>query len=74
MSEIVSGRVSINELRRIDIAYLLGREEVKPDLKLLEKNIRGKSVLVTGGSIGSELCRQIAELGPKRLILYERLD
>ncbi len=74
LSEIVSGRVSINELRRIDIADLLGREEVKPDINLLEKNIHGKSVLVTGagGSIGSELCRQIAELSPKRLILYER--
>jgi FlaA1/EpsC-like NDP-sugar epimerase len=74
LSEIVSGKVSINEIRKIDIADLLGREEVQPDPDLLEKNIQGKSVLVTGagGSIGSELCRQIVQLEPERLVLYER--
>lgn len=71
--EIVSGKVSINNIRKIDIIDLLGREEVLPDPKLLSKNITEKSVLVTGagGSIGSQLCRQIAILNPRCLILYE---
>ena len=71
--EIVSGRVSVTSLREIDIADLLGREEVPPNPKLLEANITSKTVLVTGagGSIGSEICRQIAQLNPKKLILLE---
>lgn len=74
ISEIISGRVSISDIRKIDIVDLLGREEVEPDPNLLEKNIRGKAVMVTGagGSIGSELCRQILRLLPKRLVLFER--
>lgn len=73
LEEIVSGKVSIAQIRQVDIADLLGREEVLPDLQLLKANITGKSVLVTGagGSIGSELCRQIAQQAPKALILYE---
>jgi FlaA1/EpsC-like NDP-sugar epimerase len=73
MGDIITGKVSINEIRNIDITNLLGREEVKPHLDLLEKNIQDKVVLVTGagGSIGSELCRQIIEHRPKILILYE---
>ena len=73
MSEIVSGKVSINEIRKIDIIDLLSREEVEPDPILMQKNIRNKVVLVTGagGSIGAELCRQIIEQNPKVLILYE---
>lgn len=73
MGEIVSGRVAISQIRKIDVAELLGREEVMPDPELLHLNVTGKSVLVTGagGSIGSELCRQIAQLEPKCLILYE---
>ncbi|MBU3915613.1 polysaccharide biosynthesis protein [bacterium] len=74
IGEIISGRVSINELRKIDITDLLGREEVKPDPALLRQNVQNKVVLVTGagGSIGSELCRQILQLQPKRVILFER--
>lgn len=73
VGEILSGKVSLSEIRDIDIADLLGREEVAPDPELLGMNITGKNVLVTGagGSIGSELCRQIAQQQPKCLVLYE---
>jgi FlaA1/EpsC-like NDP-sugar epimerase len=72
-AEILTNKVSINEIRRVDVADLLGREEVLPEPALLSRNVAGKSVLVTGagGSIGSELCRQIAHLHPTCLILYE---
>jgi FlaA1/EpsC-like NDP-sugar epimerase len=73
LGEIVAGKVSINQIRNIDVVDLLGREEIQPDPQLLTKNITGKSVFVTGagGSIGSQLCRQIAQLNPRCLILYE---
>jgi FlaA1/EpsC-like NDP-sugar epimerase len=73
MRQLLSGEVSINQIRNVDVADLLGREEVLPYPELLEINVTGKSVLVTGagGSIGSELCRQIALLEPKCLLLYE---
>lgn len=73
IGEILSGKVSISKIRNIDIADLLGREEVAPNLELLRMNVTDKCVLVTGagGSIGSELCRQIASLKPKCLVLYE---
>ncbi|MDJ0702391.1 MAG: nucleoside-diphosphate sugar epimerase/dehydratase [Leptolyngbyaceae cyanobacterium MO_188.B28] len=70
---ILSGQVAIKELRDVDIADLLGRAEVAPELSLLRQQISGKAVLVTGagGSIGSELCRQIAQQQPTCLVLYE---
>ena len=73
LEEIVTGKVSIAHTREIDIADLLGRAEVLPDPELLRADIAGKTVLVTGagGSIGSELCRQIAQQYPRLLILYE---
>jgi FlaA1/EpsC-like NDP-sugar epimerase len=73
LAEIVAGRASLSEVREVDVADLLGRDQVPPDPKLFDACIRGKSVLVTGagGSIGSELCRQIARLQPTRLVLYE---
>ncbi|MEM9219327.1 MAG: nucleoside-diphosphate sugar epimerase/dehydratase [Cyanobacteria bacterium P01_F01_bin.150] len=73
LTGIISGKVSISELRDVDIVDLLGREEVVPDYGLLRKQITDKAVLVTGagGSIGSELCRQIVQQSPKCLILYE---
>jgi FlaA1/EpsC-like NDP-sugar epimerase len=73
LEEIVSERVSITQTREIDIADLLGREEVLPHRELLKANIFGKVVLVTGagGSIGSELCRQILQQRPQLLLLYE---
>ncbi|NJQ98288.1 MAG: polysaccharide biosynthesis protein, partial [Hydrococcus sp. CSU_1_8] len=73
MRQLLSGEVSISQIRSVDVADLLGREEVLPYPELLKINVAGKSVLVTGagGSIGSELCRQVAQLSPKCLILYE---
>jgi FlaA1/EpsC-like NDP-sugar epimerase len=73
LMDIVSGRAKINDLREIGIEDILGREPIPPDQQLLKDNITGKSVLVTGagGSIGSELCRQIVRLNPLRLILFE---
>jgi FlaA1/EpsC-like NDP-sugar epimerase len=72
-AEILTNKISINEIRRVDVADLLGREEVLPEPALLSRNVVNKAVLVTGagGSIGSELCRQIANLEPACLILYE---
>jgi FlaA1/EpsC-like NDP-sugar epimerase len=71
--DLAQGKVSVNDLFEIDLRDLLGREPVKPNLRLLETNITNKAVLVTGagGSIGSELCRQIISLSPKKLVLFE---
>ena len=73
VSDLAQGKVKIDDLRKIDIKDLLGRELVKPNQKLLKIKITDKVVLVTGagGSIGSELCRQALSLKPKRLILFE---
>ncbi len=73
ISEIVDDRITISDIKDLNIEDLLNRDEVRSDLKLLNKNINSKSVVVTGagGSIGSELCRQIIKLDPKRLILLE---
>ena len=71
--DLAQGRVTVNDLRELDIDDLLGRDAVAPDPALLSKNITGKTVLVTGagGSIGSELCRQILALNPSALLLVE---
>jgi len=73
ISEIVDGRITISDIKDLNIDDLLDREQVEPDNNLLNKNINSKTVLVTGagGSIGSELCRQIAKLRPNKLILLE---
>jgi FlaA1/EpsC-like NDP-sugar epimerase len=73
LRKLLSGEVSISEIQDIDVAELLGREEVMPYPELLRINVTGKSVMVTGagGSIGSELCRQIAQLNPKCLVMLE---
>jgi FlaA1/EpsC-like NDP-sugar epimerase len=73
ISEIVSGQARLEEIRDIDVHDLLGRDPVPPNPALLGACVRGKSILVTGagGSIGSELCRQIMELSPRRLVLLE---
>lgn len=73
LAEIVAGRASLSEVREVDVADLLGRDQVPPNPRLFDACIRGKSVIVTGagGSIGSELCRQIIRLRPTRLVLYE---
>ena len=71
--EILSGRAALADLREISIADLLGRDPVAPQPLLLKASISGKTVMVTGagGSIGSELCRQIIGQAPKRLVLFE---
>ena len=71
--ELAQGKVKIDDLREVDIKDLLGRRPVEPNEKLLKIKISGKVILVTGagGSIGSELCRQILFLKPKQLILFE---
>jgi FlaA1/EpsC-like NDP-sugar epimerase len=73
VAELAEGKVTIDDLREISIKDLLGRDTVVAKKGLLGKNITNKVVIVTGagGSIGSELCRQIAFLKPKTLILYE---
>lgn len=76
VTEIATGKVSVSDLRELDIDDLLGRDPVSPDPELLSKNILGKVVLVTGagGSIGSELCRQILNVGPSQLLLVEQSE
>lgn len=76
VADLVRGTVNVSDLRELDIDDLLGRDPVVPDQILLEKNIRGKIVLVTGagGSIGSELCRQIISVGPSVLLLVEQSE
>lgn len=71
--DLAEGRVHVSDLRELDIEDLLGRDPVPPSRALLAKNITGKVVMVTGagGSIGSELCRQIVQLSPSALLLVE---
>lgn len=74
--EIVTGKVSIGDLREVQIEDLLGRDPVPPVAGLIDKTITGKTVLVSGagGSIGSELCWQIAKASPTKLILAEMTE
>jgi FlaA1/EpsC-like NDP-sugar epimerase len=76
IQHIVDGRVSFDDLREIQIEDLLGRDSVPPNEILLGRTIAGKVVMVTGagGSIGSELCRQILTLHPRRLVLVEMTE
>ena len=76
MSDLASGKVGTQDLRSLDIDDLLGRESVLPNAELLSKNSHQKTVMITGagGSIGSELCRQIIEQQPKALILLEQSE
>ena len=73
MEDIATGRVSVTDLRPIDVDDLLARDPVPPDAELLARAIRGKSVMVTGagGTIGSELTRQILRQSPRRLVLLD---
>lgn len=74
--DLASGRVKVDDIQEVDIADLLGRDAVPAQPDLLEHCITGQSVLVTGagGSIGSELCRQILVLRPKTLLLFEHSE
>ena len=73
ISDITDDRITISDIKDLNIEDLLNREEVKADIELLNKNVTSKTVLVTGagGSIGSELCRQIIKLKPYKLLLLE---
>jgi len=73
LSDLASGRISVNDVRELDIDDLLGRDPVRPNLLLLNRNTQNKIVLVTGagGSIGSELCRQLMQTRPTKLLLVE---
>ena len=73
VAELALGKVSVSELKEVEIEDLLGREVALPNQTLLEENIKNKVVMVTGagGSIGSELCRQIIKHQPSSLILFE---
>ncbi len=73
LNDLAHGKISEGDLRELDIEDLLGRDPVSPIPELLRKNIFNKTVMVTGagGSIGSELCRQILSLTPSKLILIE---
>ncbi|BBH32130.1 nucleoside-diphosphate sugar epimerase/dehydratase [Pseudomonas sp. St290] len=74
--DLASGRVKVDDIQEVDIADLLGRDAVPAQTNLLERCIKGKTVMVTGagGSIGSELCRQIFSLGPSTLLLFEHSE
>jgi FlaA1/EpsC-like NDP-sugar epimerase len=76
VSELAQGKIEVEDLRTVSIDDLLGREPVKPQQSLLQENIKDKVVMVTGagGSIGSELCRQIIKLGASKLILFEQSE
>ncbi|MCR9190130.1 MAG: polysaccharide biosynthesis protein [Alteromonadaceae bacterium] len=76
MSELVSGQARINDIRDLELEDLLGRDPVRPDTAVVAATLYGKSVMVTGagGSIGSELCRQIVRHKPKSLVLFEQSE
>ncbi len=73
LAELAQGKVLVSELKEVDITDLLGRYEVAPNQELLDRNIKNKTVLITGagGSIGSEIARQVARNNPKNLILLD---
>ena len=73
MQQFVTGNVSVKEMKDVEVEDLLGREPIKVNMGEIAEFINGKKVLVTGGggSIGSELCRQIASYGPKQLVIFD---
>ena len=74
--EIVGGQVNLSRIRKVEIEDLLGREPVALDVQAISEQLRGRVVLVTGagGSIGSEICRQVARFVPARLVLVEQAE
>ena len=76
VSDLVQGKVTISDIHDLDVDDLLGREPIEPDRHLLTKLITQKTIMVTGagGSIGGELCRQILELKPDKLLLFEQSE
>ena len=73
IDEVIDGKIMKSSIREVKIEDLLGRDEIKISMKEIVENFNGKTVMVTGaaGSIGSELCRQLASFGPKKLILFD---
>ena len=73
VGDLIDGKVSVRALRNVDLEDLLGRDPVELDADLLHRHVTGRTVMVTGaaGSIGSELCRQLARLSPAKLLLFE---
>jgi len=76
VTDLIDGRVTVSQIRPVDINDLLGREAVELDNQAIADFIQGRTVLITGagGSIGSEMCRQICVFGPKQLILVEQAE
>lgn len=76
VADIASGKFKVSQIRDIDINDLLGREAIQLDLDMIEQYIKGKVILVTGagGSIGSEMCRQVCHFAPKHLLLLEQAE
>lgn len=73
IDEVIDGRIMKSSIREVKIEDLLGRDEIRLNMDAIVENFSGKTVMVTGaaGSIGSELCRQLASFGPKRLVLFD---
>ena len=71
IEDVMTGKVAVHEMREVKTEELLGREEIKLDMEAISKKLLHKKILVTGagGSIGSEICRQVLQFGPKQLIL-----
>ena len=73
IDEVIDGKIMKSSIREVKIEDLLGRDEIKLNMDAIVENFSGKTVMVTGaaGSIGSELCRQLASFGPKKLVLFD---
>lgn len=76
IDEVIDGKIMRSSIREVKIEDLLGRDEIKINMDAIVENFSGKTVMVTGaaGSIGSELCRQIADFGPKKLVLFDNAE
>jgi FlaA1/EpsC-like NDP-sugar epimerase len=76
VTELIDGKVSVSQIKPVDINDLLGREAVELDTESLERFLKGRTVLITGagGSIGSELCRQVCPFAPDQLVLLEQAE
>jgi len=76
VGDLIDGRVSIQQAREVDLNDLLGREPIHLDEAKISRYLQGKRVLITGagGSIGSELCRQVARFNPQKLVLFENAE
>ena len=71
IEDLVTGKVSVSHIRDVEVEDLLGREQIELDMRSISDKLTGKTVLVTGagGSIGSEICRQISRFSPQKLLL-----